>query len=65
MTIDVAVGVRTSGVLAAFEDADDHLDLLVVGGDQVSSLQDRGDGQIDFAIANGGVEYTTVFLSRI
>jgi hypothetical protein len=45
--VDVAVGVQTSAILAAFVNADDRLDLLVVGGDQVISLQGRGDGRFD------------------
>lgn len=47
--VDVTVGVRTSAVLAAFLDSDDRLDLLVVGGDRVISLQGRGDGRFDVA----------------
>lgn len=45
--VDVTVGVRTSAILAAFLNSDDHLDLLVVGGDRVISLQGRGDGRFD------------------
>lgn len=45
--VDVIVGVRTSAILAAFLNSDDCLDLLVVGGDRVISLQGRGDGRFD------------------
>ncbi len=45
--VDVRVGVRTSAILAAFLNSDDHVDLLVVGGDRVISLHGRGDGRFD------------------
>ena len=45
--IEVTVGVRTSAILAAHLNSDEHLDLLVVGGDRVVSLQGRGDGRFD------------------
>lgn len=45
--IDVEVGVRTNALLATFLDSDEHLDLLVVGGDRVISLQGHGDGQFN------------------
>jgi hypothetical protein len=45
--VDVTVGVRTGGILAAFVNSDDCLDLLVVGGDRVIRLQGRGDGRFD------------------
>ncbi|MFQ5530803.1 MAG: FG-GAP repeat domain-containing protein [Gemmatimonadota bacterium] len=45
--IDVTVGVRTNAILATFLDSDDILDLLVVGGDLVISLQGHGDGHFD------------------
>ena len=45
--VDVPVGARTSAILPAHLNNDDHLDLLVVGGDRVISLQGRGDGQFD------------------
>ncbi|MBD3336815.1 MAG: hypothetical protein GF355_14985, partial [Candidatus Eisenbacteria bacterium] len=45
--VDVAVGVQTSGILAAEINTDEHLDLIVVGGDRVTSLQGRGDGRFD------------------
>ncbi len=45
--VNVPVGVRTSAVLAAYLDNDDRLDLLVVGGDRVISLQGHGDGRFD------------------
>jgi len=47
--VDVTVGVQTNAVLATFLDSDQHLDLLVVGGDRVISLQGRGDGRFDVA----------------
>jgi hypothetical protein len=45
--IDVPVGVRTSAILATLLNSDDRLDLLVVGGDRVISLQGRGEGRFD------------------
>ncbi len=45
--VDVTVGVRTNAVLATFLNGDDRVDLLVVGGDRVISLQGRGDGRFD------------------
>ncbi|MCH8124084.1 MAG: VCBS repeat-containing protein [Bacteroidetes bacterium] len=45
--IDVTVGTRTSAILPAFLNSDEHLDLLVVGGDRVISLQGRGNGHFD------------------
>jgi hypothetical protein len=47
--VDVTVGVRTSAILATFLNSDDRLDLLVVGGDRVISLQGRGNGRFDVA----------------
>ncbi len=45
--IDVEVGVRTNALLATFLNSDEHLDLLVVGGDRVISLQGHGDGHFN------------------
>ncbi len=45
--VDVTVGVRTSALLATFLNSDDRLDLLVVGGERVFSLQGLGDGHFD------------------
>lgn len=45
--IDVDVGTQTNTILAANLNDDNHLDLLVVGSDQVISLQGEGDGNFD------------------
>lgn len=45
--VDVPVGSRTSAVLAAALDADEHLDLLVAGAERVLLLRGRGDGRFD------------------
>jgi hypothetical protein len=45
--IDVPVGVRTGAILSTYLNSDDRLDLLVVGGDRVISLQGHGDGRFD------------------
>ena len=64
---EVIVTSYIGGEVAVLEGGDEHtLHRLGLAGNPygVATGDFDGDGRIDFAIANNGVEYITVFLSR-